>query len=332
MNKPKWMSPASFSAFADHHKGPDGTITCNACGANESEAKMTIDHIVPRIRGGTDHIANLQPLCQPCNSRKRDRPDSYWGRKFYFDTPIDKARLRASQADFVMGPIEDYSELFSQPYSAVNGKLFTYIQGVGAGKSLGMFSLPFAINACAEPGSPRVDRVLMITKDQTLRNQLSRELEDEPIDFGIVNEPPRVKVIEGGDMMSNNVDDHDIAVMCPHMLWPKLDTGDDVQKIEWHPFAEAMMARYPLIIFDEMHYAYANIGRLIHTATNSLVFGFTASPMNGAGSLLQDMVLMSVFSYDDAQINDGSMKYINLAGSEFDSITGDRTTWKQHTA
>jgi len=31
---------------------------------------MTVDHIVPRSRGGADHINNYQPMCEPCNSSK----------------------------------------------------------------------------------------------------------------------------------------------------------------------------------------------------------------------------------------------------------------------
>jgi 5-methylcytosine-specific restriction endonuclease McrA len=27
-------------------------------------------HIVPRVRGGNDHIKNLQPLCRSCNARQ----------------------------------------------------------------------------------------------------------------------------------------------------------------------------------------------------------------------------------------------------------------------
>jgi hypothetical protein len=312
MNKPKWINNNVFAAFIDQYKNESGIIHCVQCNASEESVKMTVDHIVPRIKGGNDFLTNLQPMCLSCNSRKRDRPDTYWNRRFYFDLPIDKANLRASQSDFVMSPVEDYCDFFSQPYSNINGKLFTYIQGVGAGKSLGMFALPFALNSCSSPGSTRIDRVLMITKDQTLRNQLARELEDEPVDYGIISEPPRVKIIEGGHMMSDNVDDHDIAVMCPQLLWPKIDINDDIQKAEWHVFAEDMLNRYPLIIFDEMHYAYSNIGRMLRTASNSLVFGFTASPIDSAGGLLDDMVLMSIFSYDDAQINDGSMKFINL--------------------
>lgn len=31
---------------------------------------MTIDHIVPRSKGGANALANYQPMCQHCNSRK----------------------------------------------------------------------------------------------------------------------------------------------------------------------------------------------------------------------------------------------------------------------
>jgi hypothetical protein len=31
---------------------------------------LTIDHIVPVVRGGTDDEANLQTMCRSCNSRK----------------------------------------------------------------------------------------------------------------------------------------------------------------------------------------------------------------------------------------------------------------------
>jgi ATP adenylyltransferase len=34
---------------------------------------LEVDHIVPRNRGGTDDLDNLQALCYRCNSMKRDR-------------------------------------------------------------------------------------------------------------------------------------------------------------------------------------------------------------------------------------------------------------------
>lgn len=43
---------------------------CLHCGATED---LTIDHIVPRVRGGTNDPENLQVLCRSCNSKKGDR-------------------------------------------------------------------------------------------------------------------------------------------------------------------------------------------------------------------------------------------------------------------
>ncbi len=43
---------------------------CNGCRTQFPFRNMTIDYIVPRSRGGTDHEHNLQLLCGACNSTK----------------------------------------------------------------------------------------------------------------------------------------------------------------------------------------------------------------------------------------------------------------------
>lgn len=43
---------------------------CKHCGTNE---RLSIDHIIARINGGTDDPSNLQTLCMPCNRRKGTR-------------------------------------------------------------------------------------------------------------------------------------------------------------------------------------------------------------------------------------------------------------------
>ncbi len=46
---------------------------CQICYKKPPEIELTIDHIVPISRGGTNNIKNLQPLCRGCNSKKSNR-------------------------------------------------------------------------------------------------------------------------------------------------------------------------------------------------------------------------------------------------------------------
>ena len=50
---------------------------CGGCGVLFPFRNFTVDHVVPRSRGGTDHEENLQLLCGACNSLKGDRPQEY---------------------------------------------------------------------------------------------------------------------------------------------------------------------------------------------------------------------------------------------------------------
>lgn len=47
--------------------------SCRSCGVTAGDRKLHLDHITPLTRGGTHELANLQLLCGPCNSRKRQR-------------------------------------------------------------------------------------------------------------------------------------------------------------------------------------------------------------------------------------------------------------------
>ena len=50
---------------------------CNGCRTEFPFRIFEVDHKIPRSRGGTDHIENLQLLCAHCNKTKGDRPQEY---------------------------------------------------------------------------------------------------------------------------------------------------------------------------------------------------------------------------------------------------------------
>ena len=50
---------------------------CAGCRTHFEFRHLTVDHVIPRSKGGTGHKSNLQLLCGHCNSVKGDRPMEY---------------------------------------------------------------------------------------------------------------------------------------------------------------------------------------------------------------------------------------------------------------
>jgi 5-methylcytosine-specific restriction enzyme A len=63
---------------------------CYYCGREVPPKELSMDHIVPLIRGGKSTKGNMVPACKECNNRKKHMVPVEWGE--YLD------RLRSSES------------------------------------------------------------------------------------------------------------------------------------------------------------------------------------------------------------------------------------------
>ena len=69
---PRYNGPAVRKSLYGEQGGD-----CNGCGEHFEARHLEVDHIIPRSKGGTDHIENLQLLCGNCNRVKGNRGMEY---------------------------------------------------------------------------------------------------------------------------------------------------------------------------------------------------------------------------------------------------------------
>lgn len=51
---------------------------CHYCGRKFLPAELTMDHLIPLVRGGKSEKFNLVPCCKECNSRKQQMLPWEW--------------------------------------------------------------------------------------------------------------------------------------------------------------------------------------------------------------------------------------------------------------
>jgi 8-oxo-dGTP pyrophosphatase MutT (NUDIX family) len=73
---------------------------CHYCGADVGAAELTMDHIVPVIRGGRSARGNLVAACKPCNTEKKHALDFEWEPKGEMLRSIE-SRMRKAEAELL---------------------------------------------------------------------------------------------------------------------------------------------------------------------------------------------------------------------------------------
>ncbi|MEE8184814.1 MAG: HNH endonuclease [Thermodesulfobacteriota bacterium] len=59
-------------------KNKCGKGICHYCRRRIRPSELTMDHIVPIIRGGKSKKGNIAPCCKECNSKKKHMIPSEW--------------------------------------------------------------------------------------------------------------------------------------------------------------------------------------------------------------------------------------------------------------
>jgi 5-methylcytosine-specific restriction endonuclease McrA len=79
--------PATAVAFSRRNVAKRDHHTCQYCGAQPGWDQITIDHILPRLRGGASSWTNCVAACVACNAEKADQTPEQAGMRLR-KTPV----------------------------------------------------------------------------------------------------------------------------------------------------------------------------------------------------------------------------------------------------
>lgn len=78
--------------------------------ARNEEVLLTKDHIIPRSKGGTDDLRNLQPMCEVCNKRKDSMPMEQFVAKYSGIKVSDRTKYDGYRDKTIKRMLERYGE------------------------------------------------------------------------------------------------------------------------------------------------------------------------------------------------------------------------------
>ena len=271
----------------------------------DGEYEVQLDHIVPKSLGGSDTIDNLQWLCRCENAAKQNKPDARYSGFMYFDHDIDIEALRKHQ--LVLGykkVVQDYRSEYTDP-TRIMRRFALLAWLVGAGKTVGMMAILFAINNVRRTlgggSARRIKRVLWVVHQKALVEQLVDELSSEMTAYGIAPRNPRVVQVTDARKWNYQAD---IVVACTQALWDAEGRSiSDQERAE-------ILGSFDAIVVDEAQFAISHYLSMAKLAPNAFKFAVTATPMDADGNLFCDMdggaykdhfALFSVFGYHDGR-------------------------------
>jgi 5-methylcytosine-specific restriction endonuclease McrA len=73
------MDPVPSTVRYDVLKCDRKCVLCGAAPELDSDVRLHVDHIVPRSKGGSNDMSNLQALCAECNLGKSNRDNTAFG-------------------------------------------------------------------------------------------------------------------------------------------------------------------------------------------------------------------------------------------------------------
>ena len=69
-------------------------LRCAYCGRRYKRRRLTVDHVIPRSRGGADNASNKVLACRSCNEHKGCKTPAEWARSILqFDKPKKESML-----------------------------------------------------------------------------------------------------------------------------------------------------------------------------------------------------------------------------------------------